>query len=60
MKRGSDEITFSLDEVTCVSCGAQMVWSDELCEFKCLQCETTAYQDETCGPDEIFYDSNND
>ncbi len=59
MRLGRNEVTFGLNEVTCVDCDTPMVWSDEFREWECPACGTIAYQDETCGPDEIFYDSAN-
>ena len=55
MRRGRDEVTFGLNEITCVNCNSPMVWSDEIRAWEC-QCGTIAFQDETCGKDEIYYE----
>lgn len=57
MRLGRNEVTFDLNEITCIACETRMIWSDEFREWKCPQCGTIAFQDETCGPDEIYFDS---
>ena len=57
MKLNRNEVTFDLEKMTCVTCETQMIWSDESCEWKCPMCGTTAFQDENCAPDEVYYSS---
>ncbi len=57
MRRDRNEVTFDLNDVTCVNCDETMIWSDQFREWECLNCGTTAWQEDDCGPDEICFES---
>ncbi len=57
MRRARNEVTFGLNDVTCVNCEKTMTWSDQFREWQCPNCGTTAWQDDDCGSDEICFDS---
>ena len=56
MNRSREELTFKPDEVTCVICDTQMIWTDKLREWVCPKCGNRAYQSKDCGPDEIYFE----
>ena len=56
MNLSRDEVSFDLDEVFCNVCDIQMAWSDETREWICPNCGNRAFQDWSCGPDEIYYE----
>ena len=53
-----DEVT--LDEVCCNMCDTKMNWVDEENSWVCPTCGNAAWQDETCGPDELFFENSDD
>ena len=60
MRRGRNEVTFGLDEITCVVCDTKMVWSDEEFGWKCPKCNNFAYQCEDCAADELYFEKDRD
>ena len=60
MNRSREELTIELDAVSCNCCDTQMEWSDEFREWICPQCGNLAFQDETCGVDELYFEHSPD
>lgn len=60
MRLDRNHITFGLYDVECPVCDTTMIWSDEFREWQCPQCGNAAWQDETCGPDELYYEQTPD
>lgn len=56
MNKSRDEVTFNLDDVECIVCESKMIWSDETRDWVCPKCGNRAFQDQSCGPDEIYYE----
>ena len=56
MNKNREEVTLKLEEVTCVVCNAEMIWTDTTREWICPKCGNRAFQDESCAPDEIYYE----
>ena len=53
---GRNEVTFGLDEVTCVICDTVMKWNDSNREWVCPKCNNKAFQSHDCKADEIYYE----
>lgn len=54
MNLSREEIT--LDEVECCRCDTLMIWEDDSREWVCPNCGNRAFQDHTCGPDEVYFE----
>ena len=60
MRKSRAEVTFGLNDVTCPNCDETMRWDDLSRQWECLNCGTTAWQEDDCGPDEIYFDESGD
>lgn len=46
----------TIDEVYCNICDVLMNWEAEEREWVCPECGNRAFQDHTCGPDELYFE----
>lgn len=56
MNRSREEVTFDLNDVECIVCETKMIWSDDTRDWICPNCGNRAFQDQSCGPDEIYFE----
>lgn len=54
MNLSKDEVTF--EEVECCRCDTIMIWQDDVREWVCPECGNRAFQDHTCGVDELYFE----
>ncbi len=56
MNLGRDEVSFEIDKVFCIVCDTKMNWNDDTRDWVCPECGNRAFQDTSCGKDEIYYE----
>lgn len=56
MNRSREEVTFDLNDVECIVCETKMIWSDDTRDWICPNCGKRAFQDQSYGPDEIYFE----